>query len=44
MLDSLLKITANFYVATEWTPMNAEQARKEVNSAAIGCGQWSWVE
>src|ERR1700678_4501063 len=31
VLDSLLKITANFYVVTEWTPMNAEQARKEVN-------------
>ena len=27
----LLKIAANFYVVTEWTPMNAEQARKEVN-------------
>jgi type IV secretion system protein VirB4 len=31
VLDSLLKIGANFYVVTEWTPMNAEQARKEVN-------------
>ena len=31
VLDSLLKIAANFYVVTEWTPMTAEQARKEVN-------------
>src|ERR1700683_76746 len=31
VLDSVLKIGANFYVVTEWTPMNAEQARKEVN-------------
>jgi type IV secretion system protein VirB4 len=31
VLDSLLKIAANFYVVTEWTPMRAEQARKEVN-------------
>ena len=31
VLDSLLKVTANFYVVTEWTPMTAEQARKEVN-------------
>ena len=31
VLDSLLKIGANFDVVTEWTPMNAEQARKEVN-------------
>ena len=31
VLDSLLKIPANFYVVTEWTPLNAEQARKEVN-------------
>ena len=25
VLDSLLKIAANFYVVTEWTPMTAEQ-------------------
>jgi type IV secretion system protein VirB4 len=31
VLDSLLKIAANFYVVTEWTPLGAEQARKEVN-------------
>jgi type IV secretion system protein VirB4 len=31
VLDSLLKIAANFYVVTEWTPLTAEQARKEVN-------------
>ncbi|MGC1870825.1 MAG: DUF87 domain-containing protein [Acidobacteriaceae bacterium] len=31
VLDSLLKISANFYVVTEWSPMNTEQARKEVN-------------
>jgi type IV secretion system protein VirB4 len=31
VLDSLLKIGANFYVVTEWTPINAEQARKEAN-------------
>jgi len=31
VLDSLLKIAANFYVVTEWTPTTAEQARKEVN-------------
>ncbi|MGA2889493.1 MAG: DUF87 domain-containing protein, partial [Terracidiphilus sp.] len=31
VLDSLLKIGANFYVVTEWTPLGAEQARKEVN-------------
>ena len=31
VLDSLLKIAANFYVVTEWTPMTAEAARKEVN-------------
>jgi type IV secretion system protein VirB4 len=31
VLDSLLKIPANFYAVTEWTPMSAEKARKEVN-------------
>jgi type IV secretion/conjugal transfer VirB4 family ATPase len=31
VLDSLLKIAANFYVVTEWTPLGAEHARKEVN-------------
>ena len=31
VLDSLLKIAANFYVVTEWTPMTVEAARKEVN-------------
>src|ERR1035437_10137019 len=31
VLDSLLKITANFYVITEWTPMATDKARKEVN-------------
>ena len=31
VLDSLLKIAANFYVVTEWTPMTADKARKEVN-------------
>jgi type IV secretion system protein TrbE len=31
VLDLLLKIAANFYVVTEWTPLGAEQARKEVN-------------
>jgi type IV secretion/conjugal transfer VirB4 family ATPase len=31
VLDSLLKIVANFYVVTEWTPMATDKARKEVN-------------
>jgi type IV secretion system protein VirB4 len=31
VLDSLLKIPANFYVVTEWTPITTEKARKEVN-------------
>jgi hypothetical protein len=31
-LDALLKIPANFYVVSEWTPLPADKARKEVNS------------
>jgi type IV secretion system protein TrbE len=31
VLDVLLKIPANFYVVTEWTPIPADKARKEVN-------------
>jgi type IV secretion system protein TrbE len=31
VLDSLLKILANFYVVTEWEPISTEKARKEVN-------------
>jgi type IV secretion system protein TrbE len=31
ILDSLLKIPANFIVCTEWTPLPASKARKEVN-------------
>jgi type IV secretion system protein VirB4 len=31
VLDSLLKIPANFMVCTEWTPLPADRARKEVN-------------
>ena len=31
MLDALLKIPANFCVVTEWAPLSAEKARKEVN-------------
>jgi type IV secretion system protein VirB4 len=31
VLDTLLKIPANFYVVTEWTPLSADKARKEVN-------------
>jgi type IV secretion/conjugal transfer VirB4 family ATPase len=31
VLDSLLKIQANFIVCTEWTPLAASKARKEVN-------------
>ena len=30
-LDALLKIPANFRVTTEWTPLAADKARKEVN-------------
>src|SRR5580658_5327763 len=31
VLDALLKIPANFYVVTEWTPLSADKARKEVH-------------
>jgi type IV secretion/conjugal transfer VirB4 family ATPase len=31
VLDTLLKIPANFYVATEWTPLATDKARREVN-------------
>ncbi len=31
VLDAVLKIPANFYVVTEWTPLAADKARKEVN-------------
>ena len=31
VLDALLKISANFYVVTEWTTLPADKARKEVN-------------
>ena len=31
VLDSLLKIPGNFQVITEWTPIPADKARKEVN-------------
>jgi type IV secretion system protein VirB4 len=31
VLDALLKISANFYVVTEWTPLPIDKARKEVN-------------
>jgi type IV secretion system protein TrbE len=31
VLDALLKIPANFYVVTEWTPLHAGRARREVN-------------
>ena len=31
VLDSLLKIPANFIVCTEWTPLPMSKARKEVN-------------
>jgi type IV secretion system protein VirB4 len=31
VLDALLKISANFYVVTEWIPLPADKARKEVN-------------
>jgi type IV secretion system protein VirB4 len=31
VLDALLKIPASFYVVTEWMPLSADKARKEVN-------------
>jgi type IV secretion/conjugal transfer VirB4 family ATPase len=31
VLDALLKISANFHVVTEWVPLPASKARKEVN-------------
>jgi len=31
VLDALLKIPANFYIVTEWTPLPTDKARKEVN-------------
>jgi type IV secretion/conjugal transfer VirB4 family ATPase len=31
VLDALLKIPANFYVVTEWTPLSTDKAHKEVN-------------
>jgi hypothetical protein len=31
VLDTLLKIPANFYVVTEWTPVAGDKARREVN-------------
>lgn len=31
VLDELLKVPANFYSVTEWTPLSVERARKEVN-------------
>jgi len=31
VLDSLLKISGNFHVVTEWVPITTEKARKEVN-------------
>ena len=31
VLDSLLKVSADFYAVTEWAPLTAEKARKEVN-------------
>jgi type IV secretion system protein VirB4 len=31
VLDSLLKISGNFYVVTEWAPIGTNKARKEVN-------------
>jgi type IV secretion/conjugal transfer VirB4 family ATPase len=31
VLDALLKIPASFCVVTEWTPLSADKARKEVN-------------
>jgi type IV secretion system protein VirB4 len=32
VLDQLFKISANFYVVTEWTPVSMARARKEVNA------------
>ena len=32
VLDQLFKISANFYVVTEWTPVSMAKARKEVNA------------
>jgi type IV secretion system protein TrbE len=29
VLDALLKIPANFYVVTEWTPLPADKAAKK---------------
>jgi len=34
VLDQLFKISANFYVVTEWTPVSMAKARKEVNARA----------
>jgi type IV secretory pathway VirB4 component len=31
VLDALLKISANFYIVTAWTPLSTDRARKEVN-------------
>jgi type IV secretion system protein VirB4 len=31
VLDALLKIPGNFYVVTEWVPLAADKARKEVD-------------
>jgi type IV secretory pathway VirB4 component len=31
VLDALLKISANFYVVTEWMPLSTDKARREVN-------------
>ncbi len=31
VLDALLKVPGNFYAVTEWAPLSATQARKEVN-------------
>ena len=31
VLDALLKIPANFYVASEWMPLATDKARREVN-------------
>jgi type IV secretion system protein VirB4 len=31
VLDALLKVPANFYAVTEWAPLTADKARKEVN-------------
>jgi type IV secretion system protein TrbE len=32
VLDQIFKISANFYVVTEWTPASMAKARKEVNA------------